>query len=548
MFQTMAQGAFYQSADGSLVDVNPAALSLFGLTRDAFLGLTSEALGRRVITEDGAALAPEQFPSMVALRTGEPIQNVLAGVYNYDKHSHVWMSINAIPQFRCGETSPHQTLVTLHDISELKKVNDIHTSRLYLMRFADSHSIDELLVEVLNEVEKLTGSVISFYSVFDEKSRLVTHKAYSTRTINSFCKMPQKEWHYSETSIDKAGVWIDCVINGRPVIHNDYNSLPHRHGLPRGHAPLVRELVVPVKRNGVTVAILGVGNKADHYSEADLNTASLFADLTWDIAERKSMEDALRRSQNQLIQANEDLEQRVIQRTSDLEAAIREQQTFSYSVSHDLRAPLRHINSFSAILLEEHANAIPPEALDYLKRMQLTSSRMGALIDHLLELSRVGRTEIRRSQVHLSDLATSILRMLQETEPHRKVEKLVDPGINCIGDYHLLYQLLANLIGNAWKYTSTKTSATIEFGKTVVSGHETYVVRDNGVGFDMNYRQNLFKAFERLHGSEFEGMGIGLATAYRIIERHGGKIWAEGRVDEGAAVYFTIPTPPEHNP
>lgn len=545
LFQTMAQGAFYQLADGSLADVNPAALSMFGLSRDVFLGRTSEAAEWRVIKEDGAALAPDEHPSMVALRTGEPVQNFVAGVYNYQKRNYVWMSINAIPQFRTGETSPYRTLVTLHDISEQKKMNDIHISRIHLMRFAGSHSISELLTEVLNELEKLTGSVISFYNFFDEDTRLVTLKAYSTRTIKSFCKMHEKEWHYSKTSIDQAGVWTDCISDGEPVIHNDYNSLPHRRGLPAGHASIVRELVVPVRRNGKTVAILGIGNKADDYSEEDLKTVSLLADLTWDFAERKNMEDALLRSQNELKLANEDLEQKVIQRTSDLQAAIREQEAFSYSVSHDLRAPLRHINSFSAILLEEYANALPAKAVDYLNRMQLVSRRMGTLIDHLLELSRVARTEVRRSEVHLSGLADAVLGMLQETEPHRRVEKRVEPGVVCTGDHHLLNQLLVNLLENAWKYTSTKALATIEFGKTLVSGREAYVVRDNGVGFDMSYRENLFKAFERLHGAEFEGMGIGLATAHRIVKRHGGEIWAEGRVDEGAAIYFTLPDLPE---
>jgi light-regulated signal transduction histidine kinase (bacteriophytochrome) len=230
-----------------------------------------------------------------------------------------------------------------------------------------------------------------------------------------------------------------------------------------------------------------------------------------------------------------------MQRTSELRAAIRKQQAFSYSVSHDLRAPLRHINSFSAILLEEYSSALPAEALDYLNRMRLASNRMGTLIDHLLELSRVAHAEVQLSKVHLSNQAEAILSMLQETEPHRQVEKRVEPGIVCTGDPHLLNQLLGNLLENAWKYTSTKELATIEFGKTAVSGQEAFVVRDNGVGFDMSFTKNLFKPFERLHGAEFEGMGIGLATARNIIERHGGEIWAEGTVNEGAAIYFTLP-------
>ncbi|HJV33679.1 PAS domain S-box protein [Geomonas sp.] len=260
-----------------------------------------------------------------------------------------------------------------------------------------------------------------------------------------------------------------------------------------------------------------------------------------DVTERKQMQDILIAHQNELRLANELLEQRVRERTADLEAAIRAQESFSYSVSHDLRAPLRHINSFSAMVIEDFGDQVPPGAREYLDRICSASSRMGDLIDHLLELSRVTRAEIDPGLVDLSELADSTLRMFVETDPHRDTELVVEPGITVMGDQALLRQLLENLLGNAWKYTSQKGEARIEFGKAVVCGQETYYVRDNGAGFDMTYLSKLFKAFERLHGAEFDGIGIGLATAQRIIQRHGGSIWAEGVVDEGATFYFTLP-------
>jgi PAS domain S-box-containing protein len=260
-----------------------------------------------------------------------------------------------------------------------------------------------------------------------------------------------------------------------------------------------------------------------------------------DVTERKQMQDILIAHQNELRTANELLEQRVRERTADLEAAIRAQESFSYSVSHDLRAPLRHINSFSAMVIEDFGEEVPPAAREYLDRICSASSRMGALIDHLLELSRVTRAEIDPGLVDLSELASSTLRMFVETEPHREADLVVEPGITVMGDQALLRQLLENLLGNAWKYTSQKGEARIEFGKAMVSGQETYYVKDNGAGFDMTYLSKLFKAFERLHGAEFDGIGIGLATAQRIIQRHGGSIWAEGVVDKGATFYFTLP-------
>jgi signal transduction histidine kinase len=263
--------------------------------------------------------------------------------------------------------------------------------------------------------------------------------------------------------------------------------------------------------------------------------------LIIDVTDRKELEEALIRQQNELKLANELLEQRVKERTADLESSIREQESFSYSVSHDLRAPLRHMNCFSGLLMEEYREELPVQAREYLDRIINASSRMGTLIDHLLKLSQVTRSRIKQESIDLSHMAESTLRMFQETEPGRRTEVVIEPGITVLGDRHLLRQLLENLLENAWKYTSKTASACIRFGRAVVSGQEAYFVKDNGAGFDMEYREKLFQAFERLHGSEFMGVGIGLATAQRIIQRHGGRIWAEGAVGQGATFYFTLP-------
>ena len=286
----------------------------------------------------------------------------------------------------------------------------------------------------------------------------------------------------------------------------------------------------------------------DHYLLKPLVCEKLYGvidnnvTLISELSQRRKMKIALLKSQNDLKLANELLEQRVSDRTADLQILIREQESFNYSVSHDLRAPLRHINSFSAILIEEFAEQLPGQALSYLDRIRTASSRMGALIDHLLELSRVGRAQIKLGQVNLSEMASAILGSLQETEPRRCVEISVQDGITVSGDPSLLRQLLENLLGNAWKYTSKKPSAHIEFGRTQAAGEVTYFVKDDGAGFDMEYKDNLFQAFQRLHSSEFEGDGIGLTTAQRIINRHGGNIWADGMVDKGATFYFTLPS------
>lgn len=256
-------------------------------------------------------------------------------------------------------------------------------------------------------------------------------------------------------------------------------------------------------------------------------------------SQRKKMAADLLTYQEELEAANELLEQRVSERTADLEASIKDQEAFSYSVSHDLRAPLRHINSFSSILVEEYEGYLPDDARRYLDRIIDASNRMGAFIDHLLESSRLGRTQITPEPVNLSALAHAIFRMLQDVEPHRAVEHLIEENMVAMGDLPLLRQLMQNLLGNAWKYSALKPLSRIEFGFS--PEHSAFFVKDNGAGFDMAYKDDLFKAFQRLHGAEFEGDGIGLSTVQRIVSRHGGRIWAEGRVGEGATFFFTLP-------
>jgi light-regulated signal transduction histidine kinase (bacteriophytochrome) len=229
------------------------------------------------------------------------------------------------------------------------------------------------------------------------------------------------------------------------------------------------------------------------------------------------------------------------QRAVELEAANHELEAFSYSVSHDLRAPLRSIDGFSLALLEDYGSQLTGSAQDYLQRVRQAAQRMATLIDDLLNLSRVTRSELRHELVDLSALARGICAELQQAERERQVQITITPGLVAWGDNRLLAVVLTNLLGNAWKFTSRRALAHIEFGASGQDHQRAFFVRDDGAGFDMAYVQRLFGAFQRLHDqAQFPGTGVGLATVQRIIHRHGGIVWAEGQPDQGAVFYFTV--------
>jgi light-regulated signal transduction histidine kinase (bacteriophytochrome) len=237
---------------------------------------------------------------------------------------------------------------------------------------------------------------------------------------------------------------------------------------------------------------------------------------------------------------NEELEDRVRERTAELEMVNRELESFSYSVSHDLRAPLRHISSFSQIIESDYAAGLDKDGLYYLSRIIAGCSKMGLLIDDLLELARVSRSELHITRVNLGRIVNNIAVSLQEREPERSVSFRIEDDLEAYGDERLLEVLLNNLVGNSWKYSAQKPETVIEFGCLTLDARPVYFIRDNGAGFDMNYADKLFAPFQRLHGTEFDGTGIGLAIAQRVVHRHGGRIWAEAVDGEGATFYFTL--------
>ena len=258
-------------------------------------------------------------------------------------------------------------------------------------------------------------------------------------------------------------------------------------------------------------------------AELKLENERMFLGVTKDITERKVAE------------------QQILDRTTELETANAELEAFGYSVSHDLRAPLRGMDGLSQALLEDYGDLLDSVAKDYLSRISKASRRMGRMIDDILKLSRATRQEIQVLDVDLSALARELLSELAARDDGRAVSFKVASDITVRGDPKLLRVVLDNLLGNAWKFTGNVESAHIEFGHHWEDDVAVYFVRDNGAGFDMAFADKLFGIFQRLHSTtEFEGTGVGLATVARLVRRHGGRVWAEGRVNEGATLYFTL--------
>jgi len=406
------------------------------------------------------------------------------------------------------------------EIAERKRVESIMQARLRLLECANSHSLDEFLTATLDEIEALTGSTIGFYHFLESDQKTLSLQNWSTNTLKSICTASGKGSHYD---IAQAGVWVDCVNERRPIIHNDYAFLPHRKGLPEGHAPIVRELVAPVFRGNLIKAIIGVGNKSNNYKINDIEIVSQLGDLSWDIVERKRAEEKVKLMSDELARSNSELQQ------------------FAFAAAHDLQEPLRGIEGFIRLLKKRYKGRFDEKADKFVDYVVDDVKRMQMLIKDLLEYSRVNTKNAVLRPANCSLVLEQALNNLRSAIEESDAVVTYDILPTVMGDNAQLTRLFQNLIGNAIKFHGeapmrVHVSAERKGDEWVLS------VQDNGIGMDQKDIERIFEVFRRLHTrEEYPGTGIGLSICKRIVERHGGRIWVESEIGKGSKFHFTIP-------
>ncbi len=400
------------------------------------------------------------------------------------------------------------------------RLNELRAMALLTLdRQADEMGEAEFMQTGLEEAEHLTLSRLSFLHFIHDNQQDIELAAWSKRTLE-YCKTPS-ESHYP---IASAGVWADSARLKKPVMYNELQSLASKRGCPDWHVKVERYLSAPVLEGDQVRLIIGVGNKESDYNGDDLRLLQIIANDLWKVVRRRRAESSLKRYASRLESSNKDLE------------------SFNYSVSHVMRAPLRAIDGFSRILLEEYSHKLDEEGRRMLRMLGENSREMGQLVDDILRYSNTMLQETSIDEVNMETMVQEIARELEPAIAGRDVELKVRALPHIRADREMMRQVLLSLLGNAIKFTRHKEKAWIEIGAEDAGNEVIYRIADNGAGFNMEYKGKLFSAFETLHShGEFDGTGIGLAIVKRIIAKHGGRVWAEGKVNEGATFYFALP-------
>ena len=404
-------------------------------------------------------------------------------------------------------------LANVNDITDRKRQESINKARVRLLEFAVKNTLDKLLEETLNEAEILSGSLIGFYHFLEADQKTLYLQNWSTRTKRDFCSADGKCSHYA---LDIAGVWVDCVRERKPIIHNDYESLSYKKGLPKGHVEIIRELTVPVIRNGKIMAIIGVGNKQTDYDKKDLELVSMLADLAWDIAERKIVEEELQKSEENLRRLN----------------AVKDK--FFSIIAHDLRAPFTGFLGLTELMVTDIRKLSITDLQKIGTQLNISAYNLYGLLTNLLEWSKMqrGLTDFNPEKISFNKI----------------IKDNIDVKISAAyyvcdtADKPMLDTVIRNLVSNAIKFTKKGGSVTISSNR--LADRVEIAIIDKGIGMNKELIIDLFKLDKQTgrKGTENEpSSGLGLLLCKEFIEKHGGKICVESEEEKGSKFSFWLP-------
>jgi PAS domain S-box-containing protein len=499
--------------EGRIQYLNQAGFDFVGRPRE-------EALGMNI----AEFIHPRDLPAMKQRANQRLGGNGSRSLYEAElvdsQGQDVAVEISSSPIVREGEVT--SVLLVVRDITERRLDEEAVRARLRIAEASATKASEELMRMTLDEIEVLTGSEIGFYHfVMDDQETLML-QTWSTNTLESLCSAERGNEHYP---VSQAGVWVDCIRERAPVVHNDYASLAQRKGLPQGHTPVIRELVVPIIRGDRIVAVLGVGNKSVDYNEKDVEVAALLADFSWEVVERKRAEEEVERYAVELERSNEELEQ------------------FAYIVSHDLREPVRMVKGYLGLLERRYRGQLDEKADRFIDYAVEEAERMQEMILALLDLSRVDTRGEAPKSTDTGLLLERTLRSLERASEDAAADVTHGPLPTVMADEVQLAQVFQNLVANAIKFRREGVPPRIHIAAEEEGDEWVFSVADNGIGIgDPEQAERVFQVFQRLHTEEeYEGIGIGLALCKRVVERHGGRIWVESEIGEGATFYFTLP-------